>query len=383
MPHEGNHEREQRRVRWWKHESRPQDKHATDKGRGESFADASEALGLTSEKPRSLNPVVFAIDHRGSRIRLEAGHEGGDPEPDQLDLSDSLEGPPDPRLRNSRRSWLAFPIGLGLMGLMLWSASACVRETASKVGLHPGVLLLVLVASVFSLGWALSQRGPATRTRWHVYIRDTWESLSRERCPGCRHPLEGLPVESDGCVVCSECGAAWNLAGLREAYPFLNPPTAPPSAAKRPRRPLIVDNRGWAYPFLLRRAADEIGSELLARTKRRFHLSWEFVGLLALIACAYLASWFTGEGRTVRMSFTILAAALGVVPAIWLHGNRAGRTAIRGWHRTLVGSGVCPCCETAIPEDVSPLLGGRICPGCGGAWDPSGEVIVGDDSDLG
>lgn len=30
-------------------------------------------------------------------------------------------------------------------------------------------------------------------------------------CLVCRYDLAGLPTESDGCVVCPECGAAWDL----------------------------------------------------------------------------------------------------------------------------------------------------------------------------
>jgi hypothetical protein len=30
-------------------------------------------------------------------------------------------------------------------------------------------------------------------------------------CPACTHSLHGLPVESDGCTVCPECGAAWRV----------------------------------------------------------------------------------------------------------------------------------------------------------------------------
>jgi len=36
-------------------------------------------------------------------------------------------------------------------------------------------------------------------------------AVVNHRCPGCRYELHGLSPESDGCVVCPECSAAWRL----------------------------------------------------------------------------------------------------------------------------------------------------------------------------
>jgi len=41
--------------------------------------------------------------------------------------------------------------------------------------------------------------------------RERLQRAIRYRCPGCNHSLEGLPIESDGCAECPECGAAWRL----------------------------------------------------------------------------------------------------------------------------------------------------------------------------
>lgn len=36
--------------------------------------------------------------------------------------------------------------------------------------------------------------------------------IKKSLCPSCTHSLTGLPLQSDGCVVCPECGAAWRPA---------------------------------------------------------------------------------------------------------------------------------------------------------------------------
>lgn len=38
--------------------------------------------------------------------------------------------------------------------------------------------------------------------------------LKKARCASCLYPLHDLPLESDGCTICPECGAAWKLEGL-------------------------------------------------------------------------------------------------------------------------------------------------------------------------
>lgn len=53
---------------------------------------------------------------------------------------------------------------------------------------------------------------------WHSWRRDRrrWDEICRLLqvqnlyCAGCWYPLEHR-YESDGCIICPECGAAWNL----------------------------------------------------------------------------------------------------------------------------------------------------------------------------
>ncbi|HEX8876644.1 MAG TPA: hypothetical protein VF777_07840 [Phycisphaerales bacterium] len=63
------------------------------------------------------------------------------------------------------------------------------------------ILILVAVNSLTSLSVLAGEAREALRSRW----------IEASRCPACSYPLEGVPVESDRCRVCPECGAAWKI----------------------------------------------------------------------------------------------------------------------------------------------------------------------------
>ncbi len=41
--------------------------------------------------------------------------------------------------------------------------------------------------------------------------------LSHSRCASCGYKLDGLREENDGCLVCTECGAAWKLSSIHSS----------------------------------------------------------------------------------------------------------------------------------------------------------------------
>lgn len=52
------------------------------------------------------------------------------------------------------------------------------------------------------------------RDRSHRTLRITASRrvlLAEERCASCAYLLTGIPAEGDGCTLCPECGAAWQL----------------------------------------------------------------------------------------------------------------------------------------------------------------------------
>ena len=53
-----------------------------------------------------------------------------------------------------------------------------------------------------------------------VFSRMTWRSPQHAKsamlragiCPACRYQIDQVPVGSDGCTVCPECGSVWRLS---------------------------------------------------------------------------------------------------------------------------------------------------------------------------
>lgn len=70
------------------------------------------------------------------------------------------------------------------------------RVVSGALGGVSGMLLGTLILRGRSLAFT-----PPTRLR-PLLVR-------MELCPACGYSIKGLPVQSDGCVVCAECGAAW------------------------------------------------------------------------------------------------------------------------------------------------------------------------------
>ena len=45
-------------------------------------------------------------------------------------------------------------------------------------------------------------------SRWEF----VWSRLQARKCASCGYALDAVQIQSDGCRVCPECGAAWRLA---------------------------------------------------------------------------------------------------------------------------------------------------------------------------
>lgn len=70
------------------------------------------------------------------------------------------------------------------------------------------VAVPISVGSVIFLHWQVRkvQRNPE-------YIE---AMIGVRRCPACVYSLQGLDAEPDGCIVCPECGGAWQRTGIAE-----------------------------------------------------------------------------------------------------------------------------------------------------------------------
>lgn len=63
---------------------------------------------------------------------------------------------------------------------------------------------------IFLLGWYVS-RILASEKRIKIARRIMNAMIEEGLCLSCAYDICGLRVESDGCVVCPECGSAWRL----------------------------------------------------------------------------------------------------------------------------------------------------------------------------
>lgn len=83
---------------------------------------------------------------------------------------------------------------------------------------EPFYVKCVLMGGVIIAVMAIGQ---AYRKRWLVRgARELRQIvLEMRRCPSCTHSLEGLPRHEDGCVVCPECGSAWQTADPSTPHP--------------------------------------------------------------------------------------------------------------------------------------------------------------------
>jgi hypothetical protein len=101
--------------------------------------------------------------------------------------------------------WAAagFLIGIGCLvaPLMLWVA------LSGQLGLAPVSGMLAVPLAMISLG-VLTLRGSFAYSGGNV--RNVL--LEGGLCPSCLVALKGVARDSDGCVTCPECGAAWTPA---------------------------------------------------------------------------------------------------------------------------------------------------------------------------
>lgn len=67
-------------------------------------------------------------------------------------------------------------------------------------------LLLALFGLVVCVAWGITWNSLFAR---RCGIKAVRACADTNICPSCGYTLNSLPIESDGCVICSECGGAW------------------------------------------------------------------------------------------------------------------------------------------------------------------------------
>ncbi len=162
------------------------------RGRGTAFEVADDR----DEQVQLIDPVT--IDLLG-RFR-------GDASLERLEKVRQLAN-----VRTARAQKIRLPFYLLILGItgvcaayglvIMWSPTS-----AWQVALN--VVLAIIGGVAFWQGLLSLSRSMRIR-----YARRIMNAMAQEGlCCSCGYDLWGLPTESDGCVVCPECGAAWKAS---------------------------------------------------------------------------------------------------------------------------------------------------------------------------
>lgn len=97
-------------------------------------------------------------------------------------------------------------IVLCVIGL-IWGAAILIAQQFS-IGSIAGLAIVIGGAVVAYLIYTLTIRKSARAEQLTDAIV---RCLRRRVCPSCGYPLPNVEPQEDGCTVCPECGAAWNV----------------------------------------------------------------------------------------------------------------------------------------------------------------------------
>lgn len=287
--------------------------------------------------------------------------------------------------------WTVLLIGgaiAALVSAVIWIVWGVAGAIAPNLGLEgrlgqAAVLLATLGVVLAAMFVVRVQRAAHSRKR----ARDGERSQADEHgirirvgrsgvCFSCDHDLKPLPRESDGCVVCTECGAAWRIDdwaadGGRYQLPH-DQPGQKPEAGFFGRNAWVRDARGVIVPVLadmapkrrvravFRRAGVEV-----ARRGRRW---WIFLAWFVSSVLGVLSVWRWYEPLGGMLLAAILTPVLGLVWKILR--RRAVDRCCAAIRAELLAADRCPCCESQLRPTPSPIDACRLCDTCGCAWEP-------------
>jgi hypothetical protein len=107
--------------------------------------------------------------------------------------------------RDKPRAEQVVLIASGFAGIGMPLLGGRLRPWVGTIG---GMLLAmgIVMGALFLVGIFFYRRANSTIFR-REFVKRGW-------CASCGYSLQRLPAAADGCVVCSECGAAWRFAGM-------------------------------------------------------------------------------------------------------------------------------------------------------------------------
>ena len=316
------------------------------------------------------------------------------------DVRDAAQGPDPHRAALARhlsnainaesRRWTPRGVALGF-GLAL--AYVLLQVFASLAGLtrFPVVVPVLRIGGLVAV--VLISRADSRR-RVGSFLANT--AVAEGLCGGCSYSLRDLPEEPDGCIVCPECGAAWQArritrphwlapgaarsraeggrAGINWFYRFITL-TPPPSQLIAPddrgRFVSIVDSRLWLAD---RARREELGPMLRRDLRSELRAVGRaprvLVALLPGLGAVFFGMGLLGSAPNAVVS-TVMAGGLLlfgslIVGVLFSHAFYSTRRAAR----VLVAASRCPSCLyplQGLPLDADGCV---VCPECGSSWRP-------------
>lgn len=314
-------------------------------------------------RPLSLRRVRTAL--RRARVNEHA---------DAVLALTTLEAQTEHHLDNTayrNQATMAFCIALSfLLALFIGGALASTYRSSTLAV----VLSLSAPALVLALGFYQLHR-----MRLDTPSPASVSLLRYSLCPACAEELATEHSESDGCVSCKGCGAAWRVT------------EAPDTAMQLTTDSVlgwVVDHSKRRQPVLDPRAVlpQEQADEVMRFTKsdRAEALRAAVLVGVASLGIIAVALWpiFTPQGWAgVNMMFLVIAlvmAAIAIwqVVVVWQGKGTHSHTTVA---RRLLDLRICPACGTADiqPETLKPKL--LHCAACDAKWHATRQVWSADE----
>jgi hypothetical protein len=223
----------------------------------------------------------------------------------------------------------------------------------------------------------LARRTPTYAARQHARL-----SIAREGvCPCCAYSLADTPPDPDGCMPCPECGAAWRVHLWSNDAGIYRPPAVTPTGQSHHRSRITAsDARGVIVPLLARRKDIDRHEALRvcparpARVRQRLSLLAWAIHLSLTAAVAWLIITLAQPEHLLAWSGTVIMIAFAAILLAALVGITYSHNLAFASHphliRAMVADGTCPCCESPLRPERSPIDACHLCDTCGSAWNP-------------
>jgi len=285
------------------------------------------------------------------------------------------------RVSRKRLVYLAWVIGVVFIAYGTWAVArngwrSLLPSPSASWGSYIGPLLGPC------LFWLLVWRSRFAEQRLPTKRLHAATLVSFGRCGGCGFDLVPLPVQGDGCTVCSECGAAWNRARFTRRTDGMSGREAAALAARATDRSWLVlpcavcsDDIGIKTEIrdlpvsdieFTGRAADarhEL-ARLAWRRRRWLALPLFLVGI-GLFVAAFVLPRINKSVEAFELGFVgvvvLIAAAVACALSIPANARRS----------VWLAHGVCASCAGEMERARDGFNACRVCPKCGCSWKTS------------